>query len=490
MDVLYPDRPNPAVDQKKWYMFWQMQLIASYSATPKGPAVTDADAPDYVGVLNDARLHRMLLERKDVAFLQGELSRNHAKAIATGSSFEARWNALGLDGRKDELENALAKTATGFRNVESWWFFAPEMEKSHMCSGVGEQFANVVRHFLVADLVNLPSPDFPVLVNERVWAKWGIAIPGSEAADLPRPAAIRAFHDTIIIWRHYFLVVVCYYVLSSICDSGTTLQYREFDDSAPRSADEKALQSYARQSEPEGVKLHRCSSCQAIDRRMLYCSRICGKLLRTNGPVYTSPSAAQNPTAATLSAVHPSSSSSCSCHDGWFSPRMRYYLRVTAEVESDMIIACDFVCPKPGEPFHHEWIPVGSEIPIKCWPTSTVVDFTRFLHGLSFALAAYATVDLRLPTLFKFGEKLAQLEATQTGDFELQQGTLDDYKFVKKQGVTLLMILSGLVGAACEDVTCGEFKLTFGDEMLEMPLCTEHDEDFMAASLLLMTTRS
>ncbi|KAL8287650.1 hypothetical protein RQP46_003508 [Phenoliferia psychrophenolica] len=485
--VLFPERPDPttgAEGQRQWYFFWDSQLTMIYGPTPKGSSITDAQAPMFLSLLSDVNLRKALMLRKDIAFTQRALSQKHADAIATGSSFESRWVALGRDGREAALENALTKMVPSSRCIEDWWMYCPDMRKSVMCSGTGEKFTSLVRHFLVTDLVNLPSPDFPVLFNERVWSQYGIAHPGSEAADFPRPAAIRAFHDMTVIQRHYFLVMVCYHTLTKACDLKDSLTFREFDDTAPQSADEKAMQARSSQlamdmmspshkahfekllgqhlsepespvchvckkGKPEGVHLQHCSKCQKIDRRMLYCSREC---------------------------------------------QIFDYKQVTAEVQSDMTLDCgaDAVLPVRGKRFDREQIPVGSEIAAKHWPVNTVADFTRFLRGLSFALSVYSRlVDAEaLPTLQKFDAKLAQYEATQPGSFRLHRGTLDDYKFVKKQGATAMMVMLGLMKVACEQVAEGTFEEIYGDEMLEMPVCEEHDDDFTTVSLLLATTRS
>lgn len=157
----------------------------------------DSDAPKFANLLSDSMLRKTLLLRKNLAFIRQQLTRGHAECAAAGKRFEARWTALGAPAREAALQAGLIMLTPDKRCIEDWWMYAPEMRKFEMCRGDGEAFVGVVRHLLV-DGKGLPSIDFPVLVHKRLWAVYGIPLPGADP-EFPAPAAIRAFRDLLLV---------------------------------------------------------------------------------------------------------------------------------------------------------------------------------------------------------------------------------------------------------------------------------------------------
>ncbi|KAL8287652.1 hypothetical protein RQP46_003510 [Phenoliferia psychrophenolica] len=479
--IMHPSRPNPTgvEGQRQWYDFWENTLMMTYNPFPTESFMTDDKAPMLQSVLSESYLRKVLMLRKNIAFMQRMLSENHAEATkGGGSTFEARWLALGRAGREQALEDALAKTAPNNKCIEDWWMWAPELVKGVMCVGTGEKFTNLVRHFLVEDLVNLPSPDFPVLVNDRVWALLGIALPGSEAVDFPRPAAIRAWQDSNLVERHYFLVLVCYYTVTKVCNLTDFLAFRGFDDSVPQSGGEKAMDE----------RTMRMAMDMMPDEHKAHFQKLVQEHLRSAANIFE----ATDPCMPHLQAPYLPPANPAPHLQQSVPPLAAAMLAVTAEVQSDLTldIGEDTRLPTRGKAFDPTEIPIGSLIPAKHWPVSTVAQFTQFLRGLSFALSVYSNLvaEEDIPSLTKFNATLAQYEATQPGSFRIHRGTLDDYIFAKKQGVTVLMIMSGLMNVAVEQVAEGTFEEIYGDEMLEMPVCKKPDEDWKPVLWLMATS--
>ncbi|KAK4698314.1 hypothetical protein P7C70_g7968, partial [Phenoliferia sp. Uapishka_3] len=166
-----------------------------------------------MSLLQDSNLRRTLQLRKNIALMRQQLSKDYAECVGDGASLEQIWEKLGRAGRELALEDGLIKLTPDVKCIEDWWQYCPDMLKYPMCRGAGEGFINVVQHLLAPDPNKVPSIDFPVLVHEKVWTLYGIPLPGSEP-EFPKPAAIRALHDLIVVKRHYFLALVCLYTIA------------------------------------------------------------------------------------------------------------------------------------------------------------------------------------------------------------------------------------------------------------------------------------
>lgn len=79
-----------------------------------------------------------------------------------------------------------------------------------MCEGEGEELLVVLHHFLVPYVVREtpPSTEFPILMNPHVWILYDLSQLGADPSAFPRPEAIRAAQDAVLVWRHSFLVEV------------------------------------------------------------------------------------------------------------------------------------------------------------------------------------------------------------------------------------------------------------------------------------------
>lgn len=105
--------------------------------------------------------------------------------------------------------------------------------------------------------------------------------------------------------------------------------------------------------------------CQVFDYKNgqpPHCS-LRGQALRASGPSYASPSD------ITKTKTNPSIASSrlatCGCEAGWFSPRMRYVMRHTSEVASDIVIdSGGDAFPPPPDHFENTDVYLGEHVPL------------------------------------------------------------------------------------------------------------------------------
>ncbi|KAK4703430.1 hypothetical protein P7C70_g2789, partial [Phenoliferia sp. Uapishka_3] len=246
VSIIFPNRPDPITERQLWYLIWYQKLTGLYTPTPKGPSIKDSDAPKFMNLLNDSNLRKTLLLRKNIAWLRRQLAIANEECLAAGTDFATVWKNLGKDGREAALEEGLVKVTPSTRCIEDWWLYCPDMLKVPMCRGDGEGFVDMVQRLKAPDANKLPSNDFPVLVHERVWAVHGIPLPGEEP-EFPKPASIRAYHDLVVVQRHYFLSLVCLYTIAEARGVDAGIQFNEYDDYATRDVGEQAVNEMSMQ---------------------------------------------------------------------------------------------------------------------------------------------------------------------------------------------------------------------------------------------------
>jgi hypothetical protein len=91
--------------------------------------------------------------------------------------------------------------------------YCPEITKKELCSGKGEGFIPLLKHFITKDITGRPPQGYPILKEPRVWRLWGIT---EDSSDTPRSAAVQDLHQTVLMGRHYFLIGVVYRIVDNL----------------------------------------------------------------------------------------------------------------------------------------------------------------------------------------------------------------------------------------------------------------------------------
>jgi hypothetical protein len=89
----------------------------------------------------------------------------------------------------------------------------PEINKKTLCSGNGEGLFALVKHFLTKDPLGTPLQSYPILKEEHVWRLYDIR---DDATNTSRPAAVQIFHQTVLVSRHYFLVIAVLRIIANL----------------------------------------------------------------------------------------------------------------------------------------------------------------------------------------------------------------------------------------------------------------------------------
>jgi len=138
-------------------------------------------------------------------------------AYSKGEPVDETWAALGQKRREEMLVKSLARWSSEAERhgstSEDFWQYCPEVTKQEMCSGRGEGFIDLLKHFILDSPYTMPSLDFPVLEESRVWTLFDIA---DGAAEARRPEGVRGSHNSLLVCRHYFLVSFVLHVLASL----------------------------------------------------------------------------------------------------------------------------------------------------------------------------------------------------------------------------------------------------------------------------------
>ena len=144
------------------------------------------------------------------------------------NSFEHRWRALGVRGGEKALEDTLVWIFGEWHDQNSGYALCPQLTKAEACSGDGEAFCRLFKHFCPMGLDLLagpPSLDFPTFHDIRFDKMFEIEKLG-DASDFPRAAAVRAAIDFHLVERHGFLMSVLFFTVHDVvcCSSALNLE--------------------------------------------------------------------------------------------------------------------------------------------------------------------------------------------------------------------------------------------------------------------------
>lgn len=175
-------------------------------------SLQDAESDAHLSKGSESMLQYLLSLRDTIAHLRKDITRIYIVKSSKNDSVEMAWTSKSQVDRERIVLEALVRYATsGSAISEDFWQYCPDITKESMCVGAGEGFLNLLKHFLVNDPHGQVSVDFPVLKDPRVWRLWDIrdAVP-----DIKRPRGIQAYHNMVMVLRHYFLVGFTCEVLS------------------------------------------------------------------------------------------------------------------------------------------------------------------------------------------------------------------------------------------------------------------------------------
>ncbi|KII95415.1 hypothetical protein PLICRDRAFT_213990 [Plicaturopsis crispa FD-325 SS-3] len=300
---LDPRRPDPAKNPEGWYKFWEEELEWSFSR-PWERLVKDSEPQD----VSQAMVSHMRLLRTQIGSLSQQLSKLYVTMHSRDTPIENLWKDKGVKGREDLLVESLV-SQTSLPGHEDYWQFCPEVTKKSMCSGDGEGLINVLKHFIVTDIQGKPPTNFPILKHPDVWRLFDFS--PDDAAEAKRPKHVQAYHDVVLVVRHYFLVHVVLSVLSRLVGvnvNTTYLKAPKTDKKAikhGRAVDPNPLPKYVYDLVDQKAKHERatakenadklmdwcyycnktapivekrmmcCSGCKKVGRQVTYCSREC-----------------------------------------------------------------------------------------------------------------------------------------------------------------------------------------------------------------------
>ncbi|KII91118.1 hypothetical protein PLICRDRAFT_37813 [Plicaturopsis crispa FD-325 SS-3] len=300
---LDPRRPDPARDPEGWYKFWIEELDWSFHDDPEECLVKDSEPRVQFSQTDIAQLR---LQRIHNGGICQHITNIYVCKYTEGQPIEKLWAGKSVREREDILVRAL-RTEAAPQGLEDYWQYCPDINKEELCSGAGEGFCKMVKHFMVSDLNGKPSPNFPVLPHPEVWRLFGFS--ATDEAEAARPAHVRLYHEQVLVKRHCFLLQILVSMLCILVDIKIDRRYlrqpkthtserkeKRENDPSPlpqhvyKLVDDAEKQIRALTKEREYVDLCEhcgkqapaasgrmmcCSGCKKVGRQVMYCSREC-----------------------------------------------------------------------------------------------------------------------------------------------------------------------------------------------------------------------